>query len=116
MREQMNQLTQQLQALQRNLRHAPNREDQHDGGEHVEDDDPAALEVEVARLQAEAARRAAAGGGGRRRCAGGGHGAGFGNFHVPNMRPQFFGRERHVPIIGAVDFDGDANFDYQDDH
>jgi uncharacterized protein YukE len=34
MREQMNQLTQQLQALQRNLRHAPNREDQHDDREH----------------------------------------------------------------------------------
>jgi uncharacterized protein YukE len=50
MREQMNQLTQQLQALQRNLRHAPNREDQHDDGEHVEDDDPAALEAEAARL------------------------------------------------------------------
>ena len=109
MREQMNQLRQQLQALQCNLRHAPNREDQHDDGEHVEDDDPAALE-------AEAARRAAVGGGGRGHGAGGGRGAGFGNFGVPNMRPQFFGRARRVPIIGAADFDGDADFDYQDDH
>ena len=109
MRKQMNQLTQQLQALQHNLRHAPNREDQHDDGEHVEDDDPAALE-------AEAARHAAAGGGGHGRGAGGGHGAGFGNFSVPNMWPQFFGRARRVPIIGTADFDSDADFDYQDDH
>jgi hypothetical protein len=116
MREQMNQLTQQLQALQRSLRHAPNREDQHGDGEHVEGDDPAALEAETAHLQAEAARRAAAGGGGRGRGAGGGRGAGFGKFGVPNMRPQFVGRARRVPIIGAADFDGDADFDYQDDH
>jgi hypothetical protein len=116
MREQMNQLTQQLQALQRNLCHAPNREDQHDDREHVKDDDPAALEAEAAHLQAEAAHRTVVGGGGCGRGVGGGRGAGFGNFGVPNMRPQFFGRARCVPIIAAADFDGDADFDYQDDH
>ncbi|XP_062217663.1 uncharacterized protein LOC133917845 [Phragmites australis] len=103
MREQMRQLTQQLQALQNNLRHAPHMEDENDDGEHVEDDDPAALEAEAARLRAEAARRAAAGGGGRGRGAGGGRGAGF-------------GRARRVPIIGAAAFDGDADFGYQEDH
>lgn len=115
-REQIRQLTQQLQALQNNLCHAPHREDQNDDGEHVEDDDPAVLEAEAARLQAEAARRAAAGGGGRGCGAGGGRGAGFGNFGVPNMQPQFFGRARRVPIIGAAAFDGDADFGYQEDH
>jgi hypothetical protein len=109
MQVQMTQLMQQLQALQHDLRHAPNMEDQPDVEEHVEDDDPAALE-------AEAARRAAAGGGGRGRGAGRGHGAGFGNFGAPNMRPQIFGRAQRVPIGGAAGFDGDANFGYQDDH
>ena len=51
MRAQLNQLTQQLQALQHNLGRAPNREDQHDDEQHVEDDDPAALEAEAARLR-----------------------------------------------------------------
>ncbi|RLN38789.1 nucleolar protein 3-like [Panicum miliaceum] len=84
-------------------------EDQDDGGEHVKDYDPAALE-------AEAARRAAAGGGCRGHGAGPGRGAGFGNFGVPNRQPQFFGCARRVPIVGAAGFDGDADFDYQDDH
>jgi len=67
LREQMNQLTQQLQTLQHNLRHAPNMDDHHDNDQHIEDDDPTVL-------QPEAARRAAAGGGGRGRGAGRGHG------------------------------------------
>eukprot|EP00267_Zea_mays_P054377 XP_020407608.1 nucleolar protein 3-like [Zea mays] len=84
-------------------------EDQPDNEEHVEDDDPAALE-------AEAARRAAARGGGRGRGAGRGHGAGFGNFGAPNMRPQFFGRAQRVLVGGTAGFDGEPNFGYQDDH
>jgi hypothetical protein len=109
METQITQLMQQLQALQHDLRHAPNMEDKPDDEEHVEDDDPSALE-------AEAGRRAAAGGGGRGRGASRGHGAGFGNFGAPNMRPQFFGRAQRVPIGGAAGFDGDPNFGYRDDH
>jgi hypothetical protein len=109
METQITQLMQQLQALQHGLRHAPNMEDKPDDEEHVEDDDPSALE-------AEAGRRAAAGGGGRGRGASRGHGAGFGNFGAPNMRPQFFGRAQRVPIGGAAGFDGDPNFGYRDDH
>ena len=109
MQQQITQLMQQLQALQHDLRHAPNMEGQPDNEEYVEDDDPAALE-------AEAACRAAAGGGGRGRGAGRGHGASFGNFGAPNMRPQFFGRAQRVPIGGAAGFDGDPNFGYLDGH
>ena len=110
MRAQLNQLTQQLQALQHNLGRAPNREDQHDDEQHVEDDDPAALEAEAARLQAEAG-----GGGGRGYGAGRGRGYGGGrNFGGPNMRPHFFGRARRVPVLGAAGLDG--NFDDHDDY
>jgi hypothetical protein len=41
--QQITQLMQQLQALQHDIHHAPNMEDQPDNEEHVEDDDPALL-------------------------------------------------------------------------
>jgi hypothetical protein len=58
----------------------------------------------------------ATGGGGVRGCGGGRVlDAGFGNFGGVNRRPQFFGRARHVPVRGAVDFNVDDHSDYSDE-
>ena len=81
---------QEMHTLQQSLQQQ-HAEPPHDASDHVEDDDPTAVEAEAACLWAEAARRAAAGGGGGGRGRGGGrgHDAGFGNFGGANRRPQF---------------------------
>jgi hypothetical protein len=110
-RAQMDRLMQVMHTLQQSLQQQ-HAEPPHDASDHVEDDDPTALEAEAARLRAEAARRAAAGGGGG---GGRGHDAGFGNFGGANRRPHFFGCAWRVPIGGAADFDVDDHLDSSDE-
>ena len=107
---------QEMHTLQQSLHQHQYAEPPHDASDHVEDDDPTAVEAEAACLWAEAARRAAAGGGGGRGRGGGrGHDAGFGNFGGANRRPQFFGHAQRVPIGGAADFDVDDHSDSSDE-
>jgi len=113
---QMDRLMQEMHTLQQSLQQQ-HAEPPHDASDHVEDDDPTALEAEAALPRAEAARRAATsgGGGGGRSCGGvRGHDAGFGNFGGANRMPQSFGHARRVPIGGAADFDVDDHSDSSD--
>jgi hypothetical protein len=93
-REQIRQLMQGMQALQLSLQQQQRSEPLPNDNDHIEDDDPSALEAEVARLQADATHCAVVGGG----SGGGGHDrgdgreldTGFGNLGGVNRRPQFF--------------------------
>ena len=106
----MDRLMQEMHTLLQYLQQQ-HAEPPHDASDHVEDDDPTALEAEAAPLRAKAARRATTGGGGGGR----GHDAGFGNFGGANRRPQFFGHAWRVPLGGAIDFDVDDHSDSSDE-
>jgi hypothetical protein len=114
--EQIDQLMQGMQALQLSLQQQQRSEPPANDNDHIEDDDPSALEAEAACLQADAAHRVDTGGGGGCGCGDGrGLHTSFGNLCGINRRPQFFGRARRAPIRGAGDFDVDDHSDYSDE-